>query len=54
MYVYTHEQSQNSPTTTTTTTTTKYNRLTWRRKEIKNYLYQLRIKLSQAQAGNQK
>jgi len=45
--MYTHEQSQNSPTKV------KYNRLTQRTKEIKNYIYQLRIKLSKAQTGNQ-
>ena len=36
---YTHEQNQNSPTKV------KYNRLTQRTKEIKNYIYQLRTKL---------
>ena len=30
MYIYTHEQSQNSPTKI------KYNRLTWQTKETKN------------------
>ena len=44
---YTHEQNQNSPTKA------KYNRLTQRTKEIKNYIYQLRIKLTKAQTGKQ-
>jgi len=43
MYVYTHDQSQNS------STKVKYNRLTWQTKEIKNYIYQLRTKLIKAQ-----
>ena len=30
----------------------KYSRLTWRTKEIKNYIYQLRTKLTKAQTGN--
>ena len=47
MYKYTHEQSQNSPTKI------KYNILTWQTKEIKNYIYQLRTKLTNAQAGKQ-
>ena len=47
MYIYTHDQSQNSPTKV------KYNRLTWQTKEIKNYIYQLRTKLSKAQPGKQ-
>ena len=42
-----HEQSQNSPTKI------KYSKLTWRTKEIKNYIYQLRTKLTKAQAGKQ-
>ena len=37
--MYTHKQSQNSPTKI------KYSKLTWRTKEIKNYIYQLRTKL---------
>ena len=37
---YTHEQSENSPTKI------KYNRLIWWTKEIKNYIYQLRTKLT--------
>ena len=47
MYIYTHEQCQNSPTKI------KYNRLTWRTKEIKNFIYQLRSKLTEAQTGKQ-
>ena len=43
MYIYPHEQSQNSPTKI------KYSKLTWRTKEIKNYIYQLRTKLTKAQ-----
>ena len=39
MYIYTHEQSQNSPTKI------KYSILTWLTKEIKN-IYQLRTKLT--------
>ena len=46
-YIYTHEQCQNSPTKI------KYNRLTQQRKEIKNYVYQLRTKLTKAQPGLQ-
>ena len=46
-YIYTHEQCQNSPTKI------KYNRLTQQRKEIKNYVYQLRTKLTKAQTGKQ-
>ena len=30
----------------------KYSRLTWRTKEIKNYIYQLRTKLTKAQTRN--
>ena len=44
---YTHEQRQNSPTKI------KYSRLTQRTKEIKNYIYQLRTKLTKAQTGKQ-
>ena len=47
MYIYTHEQSKNSPTKI------KYSRLTWRTKEIKNHIYQLRTKLTKAQTGKQ-
>ena len=46
-YIYTHEQSENSPTKI------KYSRLTWWTKEIKNYIYQLRTKLTKAQTGKQ-
>ena len=31
----------------------KYSRLTWRTKEIKNYIYQLRTKLTKAHTGKQ-
>ena len=44
MYIYTHEQSQNSPTKI------KYNRLTWQTKETNNCIYQLRSKLTNAQS----
>ena len=47
MHIYTHKQSQNSPTKI------KYNSLTQRTKEIKNYIYQLRTKLTKAQTGKQ-
>ena len=47
IHIYTHEQSQNSPTKI------KYSTLTWQTKEIKNYIYQLRTKLTKAQAGKQ-
>ena len=47
MYIYTHEQHQNSPTKI------KYNRLTWQTKETKDYIYQLRTKLTKAQTGKQ-
>ena len=47
IYINTHKQNQNSPTKI------KYNRLTWQRKEIKNYTYQLRTKLTKAQTGKQ-
>ena len=46
-YIYTHEQSENSPTKI------KYSRLAWQTKEIKNYIYQLRTKLTKAQTGKQ-
>ena len=32
---------------------TKYSRLTWRTKEIKNYIYQFRTKLTKAESENQ-
>ena len=44
--IYTHKQ--NSPTKI------KYSRLTWQTKEIKNYIYQLRTKLTKAQTGGKK
>ena len=47
IYIYTHEQSENSPKKI------KYSRLTWQTKEIKNYIYQLRTKLTKAQTGKQ-
>jgi len=47
IYIYTHEQSENS------STKIKYSRLTWPTKEIKNYIYQLRTKLIKAQTGKQ-
>ena len=47
MYIYTHDQSQNSPTKE------KYNKLTQQTKEIKNYIYQLRANLTKAQTGKQ-
>ena len=40
-------QSQNSPTKI------KCNRFTWQTKEIKNYIYQLTVKLTKAQTGKQ-
>ena len=46
-HIYTHEQSENSPTKI------KYSRLTWQTKEIKNYIYQLRTKLTKAKTGKQ-
>ena len=46
--MYTHEQSENSPTKI------KYSRLIWQAKEIKNYIYQLRIKLTKAQNKKKK
>ena len=45
--MYIHKQNQNSPRKI------KYNRLTWRTKKTKNYIYQLRTKLTKAQAGKQ-
>ena len=47
LYIYMHKQNQNSPTNI------KYSRLTWQKKEIKNYVYQLRMKLTKAQTGKQ-
>ena len=46
--ICTHEQSQNSPTKI------MYSRLTQRTKEIKNYINQLRTKLTKAQSGKTK
>ena len=43
IYINTHEQSQNS------STKIKYNRLIWLTKKIKNYIYQLRTKLTKTQ-----
>ena len=45
--IYTHEESENSPTNI------KYSRLIWLTKEIKNFIYQLRTKLTLAQTGKQ-
>ena len=45
IHIY-HGQSQNSPPKI------KYGRLTQRTKEIKNYIYQLRTKLTKAQTEN--
>ena len=47
MYIYTHKQNQNNPTNI------KNIRLTWQKKETKNYIYQLRKKLPEAQTGKQ-
>ena len=47
IYIYTPKQSQNSPTKI------KYSRLTQQTKEIKNYIYQLRTKLTNAQTEKQ-
>ena len=46
IHIYTHEQSQNSPTKI------KYSRLTRWTKEIKNYIYKLKTKLTKAQLEN--
>ena len=46
IYIYTHEHSENSPTKI------KYNTLTWQTKDIKNYIYQLRIKLTMQKLEN--
>ena len=48
IYIYTHVQSKNSPTDV------KYSKLTQQTKEIKNYIFQLRTKLTKAQTGEQK
>ena len=45
IYIYTHKKNQNSPTKI------KYNRLIWRSKETKNYIYQLKTKQTKAQTG---
>ena len=42
-----HNQSQNNPTKI------KYSRLAWQTKEIKNYIYHLRMKLTKTQTGKQ-
>ena len=47
IYIYTHEQSQNSPIRI------KHNRLTQQTNKIKNYICQLRTKLTKAQTGKQ-
>ena len=47
IYIYTHEQSQNNAREI------KYNRMTQQTKEMKNYIYQLRTKLTKAQSGKQ-
>ena len=47
--MYTHEQSQNK-----VSTKIKYSTLTQQTKEIKNYIYQLRTKLTKAQTGKNK
>ena len=47
IYIYIHKQNQNSPTKV------KYNRLTGQTQETKNYIYQLRQKLTKAQTGKQ-
>jgi len=46
-HIHAHEQSKNSPIKI------NYNRLTQRTKEIKNYSYQLRRKITKAQTGTQ-
>ena len=45
--MYIHKQNQNSPRKI------KFNRLTWRTKKTKNYIYQLRTKLTKVQTGKQ-
>ena len=47
IYIHIHKQSQNS------LTKIKYNRLTQWTKEIKNYINELRTKLTKAQTGKQ-
>ena len=47
IFIYIHEQSQNSPTKI------KYSRLTQQTKEMKDYIYQLKAKLTKAQTGKQ-
>ena len=47
IYIYIHKQNQNSPTKI------NYNRQTWQTKQAKNYIYQLRTKLTKAQTGKQ-
>ena len=47
IHIYTHEQSENNPAKI------KYSRLTQKTKEIKNYIYQLRTKLTKVQTGKQ-
>ena len=47
IYIYTHEKSQYSPIEI------KYSRVTQLTKEIKNYIYQLRTKLTKAQTEKQ-
>ena len=46
IYIYTQKQSQNSPRKI------KYSRLTWKTKEIKNFIYQLRVKLTKHKLEN--
>ena len=46
-HIHAHEQSKNSPIKI------NYNRLTQRTKEIKNYSYQWRRKITKAQTGTQ-
>ena len=47
IYIYTHKQNQNSPTKI------KYSRLTQRTKEITNYIYQLRTKVTKGKTEKQ-
>ena len=46
-HIYAHEQSKNNPIKI------NYNRLTQQTKEIKNYSYQLRRRITKAQSGTQ-
>ena len=46
-HTYTHKQNQNSPTKI------KCNILTQQTKETKNYIHQVRAKLTKAQTGKQ-